>query len=105
MMKFLVNHQLYWQMSSARSTYVPHAKHLHLHIKYKQDLRMYHMVSTGTESDKVSLIMPFLIFVYCCCSFLVCSVVSKDMIGLSTKIFFFIMSMYTKEQSWVNVTL
>ena len=65
----------------------------------------YHMYSTGTESDKVSLIMPFLIFVYCCCSFLVCSVVSKDMIGLSTKIFFFIMSMYTKEQSWVNVTL
>ena len=63
------------------------------------------MYSTGAESDKVSWIMPFLIFVYCCCSFLVCSVVSKDMIGLSTKIFFFIMSMYTKEQSWVNVTL
>ena len=43
---------------------------------------MYHMHSFGPESDKVSLIMLFLIFVYCCCSFLVSSVVSNDMIGL-----------------------
>ena len=63
-------------MSSARSTYVPHAKHLHLHIKYKQDLRMYHMVSTGAESCKQGIVdhavpnfcvlLLFLSCLFCC---------------------------------------